>query len=233
MSKIGRKPIPVSTATVTIKDSNISIKGSNGSFEHVLPKSLNAKLEDGKLTLSVSKNGSREAAMVWGLNRALLANMIKGVETGFETNIKIVGLGYKAQLSGSKLTFTLGFSHKIDFAVPKGVEVVVDRSGQNLTVKSADKSILGKTCDAIRSLRPVEPYKGTGVIIEGEIVRRKAGKAKSKIKQGRKNLKLNKYEILRLRKEGKTLHQIGEQIRCSYGTIYNLLNGSDFQNNHI
>lgn len=179
MSKIGRKPITLSTATVDIKGRVINIKGPKGSFTHELPESLSANLEDKTLTITVANKNARKASMEWGLHRALLANKVQGVETGFEIKLKIVGLGYKAQVSGKKMVFSLGYSHKIDFELPESVEIEVDRSGQNLSAKSIDKFILGKTCDAIKSLRPPEPYKGTGIMVEGESIRRKAGKAKA------------------------------------------------------
>jgi len=113
------------------------------------------------------------------MNRALLANKIKGVETGFEQKITIVGLGFKAQMAGQKLTLTLGYTHKIDYTVPKEVSIEIDKTGQLLTVRSSDKFMLGNVCDAIRSFRPPEPYKGTGVIREGEVIVRKAGKTKA------------------------------------------------------
>jgi large subunit ribosomal protein L6 len=109
----------------------------------------------------------------------LLANKVKGVETGFEKKVRIIGLGYKAQLAGKKLNFSLGYSHKIEFPLPEGVEVNVDKTGQQLVFKAADKLLLGNVCDSIRSLRPPEPYKGTGILVGDEVIIRKAGKAKA------------------------------------------------------
>lgn len=178
MSKIGRKPIPISSVKVEINGKNILLTGPKAKFTHELPDFIDAKLEDGSLVLTINKN-SRENRMAWGLHRALLANKIKGADTGFEKKVQIVGLGYKAQPSGRKLNFALGYSHKIEYNLPDGVEVVVDKTGQQLVFKSSDKQLLGDTCDAIRSLRPPEPYKGTGIIVEGEVVIRKAGKTKA------------------------------------------------------
>jgi large subunit ribosomal protein L6 len=117
--------------------------------------------------------------MLWGSHRALIANKVKGVETGFTQKITIVGLGFKAQQAGPKLTFTLGYTHKIDLNLPKDVTIEIDKTGQLLTLHSADKFKLGNMCDAISSLRPPEPYKGTGVIKEGTVIIRKAGKTKA------------------------------------------------------
>ncbi len=178
MSKIGRKPISVSSAQISIKDGLVTIKGPKGVVEHELPGSLSAHVEDGLLKISINGENIRKNRMVWGLHRALLAGKVHGVEQGFQCKIKIVGLGYKAQVSGKKMVFTLGYSHKIERNLIDGVTVDVDRSGQMLTVSSIDKFLLGNVCDEICSLRKPEPYKGTGIIREGETILRKAGKAR-------------------------------------------------------
>lgn len=177
MSKIGRKPIPFKTAKVEIKDNTIKIGSGKVNFVHELPVGLTAKVLDKTLRLD-SQEKTRQASMLWGLHRALLANKIKGVETGFEQKIIIVGLGFKALLAGKKMTLTLGYTHKIDYELPVEVTVEIDKTGQNLVFKSADKLLLGKVCDTVRSFRPPEPYKGTGIIKEGEVIVRKAGKTK-------------------------------------------------------
>lgn len=179
MSKIGRKPIHLSSATVVIKDDVVTVKGPKGIFEHHLPIGLKAVSQPKGLTLLLGEDQSRKVKTLWGLHRALLANKVQGVEKGFDINMKIVGLGFKAQLAGKKLTFTLGFSHKIDYEIPNGVSVAVDKTGQLLTVSGMDKDLVGKTADEIRSLKQPEPYKGTGIIRDGEVILRKAGKAKS------------------------------------------------------
>ena len=178
MSKIGRKPIPFSSAQITIDAKNIKIKGPKGEFSHVLADGINVAEHDKTLVLTVDTD-TRVNRMNWGLHRALLANKIKGVETGFETKVKIVGLGYKAQQSGSKLTFSLGYSHKKYFELPDNVTVDIDRTGQNLVFKSNDNVELGRVCDGVRNLRLPEPYKGTGIIREHDVIRRKAGKTKA------------------------------------------------------
>ena len=179
MSKIGRKPIPVSSSVkVEVNGKSVAIAGPKAKFVHELPEQIDAKFENGLLSVSIKEN-TRANRVIWGLHRALLANKIKGADTGFEKKIKIVGLGYKALLSGKKLNFSLGYSHKIEYTLPDGIDITVDKTGQNLVLKSSDKLLLGNTCDAIRSLRPPEPYKGTGIILEGEVVIRKAGKTKA------------------------------------------------------
>jgi len=178
MSKIGRKIIKLSSANVSMKDGLVTIKGPKGVAEHELPSLISADVSDGVLKLSINGDDIRKNRMVWGLHRALLAGKVFGVEQGFQTKLRIIGLGYKAQVSGKKMVLTLGYSHKIDYKLPENVSVDVDRSGQILTVSSIDKFSLGVVCDEIRSFRKPEPYKGTGIIREGETILRKAGKAK-------------------------------------------------------
>lgn len=175
MSKIGRKPIVFSSAKVEVEGNKILISGSKAKFEHVLPEELEAKIEDKNLVLNV-KNNTRMSRMKWGLHRALLANKVKGVETGFEQLVKIVGLGYKAQLSGKKMVFSLGYSHKVEYTLPEGVTVDIDKPGQQLLFKSHDKFLLGSVCDEVKRFRRPEPYKGTGIMRADEKIVRKAGK---------------------------------------------------------
>ncbi len=178
MSKIGRMPIALTSAKVTINGSKVTVDGGKVKFEHDLPETIKASMADGFLKLTIAED-TRENRMMWGLHRALLANKVQGVEKGFEKKLTIVGLGYKAVQAGKKLTFSLGYTHKIDYELPASVSVEIDKTGQILVLKSPDKFELGNAADAIRSFRPPEPYKGTGVIREGEYVRRKAGKTKS------------------------------------------------------
>ncbi|MBD3272897.1 50S ribosomal protein L6 [Candidatus Dependentiae bacterium] len=178
MSKIGKKPIELSAAKVEIKGQEVIINGPKANFIHKLPENIKASIQDGSLVLEL-KNEDKNNKAMWGLHRALLANKILGSQKLFEKNVKIVGLGYKAQISGKKMIFSLGYSHKIDFELPEGVEVSADRTGQQLVFKSSDKALLGNVCDTVKSFRPPEPYKGTGIIVEGDVIIRKAGKAKA------------------------------------------------------
>ena len=176
MSKIGRKPIRFFNVQVDVAGRDVVITGpKNIKLEHRLPEEVSVVLEDKKLILSISKN-IKANRMLWGLHRALLKNKIEGLEKGFERSLKIVGLGYKAQLSGKKLIFSLGYSHKIEYPLPENVSVEVDKTGQNLTFKSYDINLLGHVCDSIKSLRMPEPYKGTGIMYSDEVILRKAGK---------------------------------------------------------
>lgn len=178
MSKIGRKPIELSTAKVTIEGNKVTIQGAKEKVEHVVPGDIKVAVDGKQLLLSVEKR-TRENSAKWGLHRALLANIVKGVEKGFEQKVTIVGLGFKAIANGKKLTFSLGYSHKIDYELPVGVSVDIDKSGQNLLFKASDRFLLGNVCDQIRAFRRPEPYKGTGILREQDVVIRKAGKTKS------------------------------------------------------
>lgn len=178
MSKVGRMPIAFSSAKISVTGSKVLIDGGKVKFEHELPETVKIAIEGGVVRLSITED-TRANRMLWGLHRALLANKIKGVEKGFEQKLIIVGLGFKAIQAGSKLNFSLGYTHKIDYELPAGVTAEIDKSGQIIVLKSADKFVLGNAADTIRSFRPPEPYKGTGIMREGEVIHRKAGKTKS------------------------------------------------------
>lgn len=186
MSKIGRKIIDVSGLQVDINGQNIIYKGPQASGTYVLPEDLVATLEDSSLALAPKKDvkkmrpkEQKNLNRIWGLHRALLTNALSGAKKEFELLLEITGLGYKAVSSGKKLVFTLGYSHKIDFELPEGVTVAIDKSGQKLTIKSANKTLAGQVGSHIKSLRRTEPYKGTGIKLSTDTIIRKAGKTKS------------------------------------------------------
>lgn len=178
MSKIGRKPIDVNNVKIELKGPDIHYQGKNASGVHTLPYFLGATVENNLLKIDLKSN-PRENKKFWGLHRALLANKIYGANQNFEKKLVIKGLGFKAEVSGKNVKFTLGYSHKIDFVLPDNILFSTDKTGQNLTVQSFDKELLGKVCDQIRSLRTPEPYKGTGIRYEDEVIIRKAGKTKA------------------------------------------------------
>jgi large subunit ribosomal protein L6 len=182
MSKIGRKPIDVANVQVNIKDNIVNFKGPKSSGSYTLPELLQANVAGDKLTLTPKKvTGNvrqREINREWGLHRALLSNMLTGAKKDFEKQVDIVGLGYKAVQAGNKLTFTIGFSHKIDFSLPKGISVSIDKTGQKLTFLSPDNELLGLVCTQICALRRPEPYKGTGIKLSDEYIVRKEAKGK-------------------------------------------------------
>lgn len=180
MSKIGRKPIDIGDVEVKIQGQEIHFKGKKGAGVHILPSEIGALLEGGVLTLSIKNpEDMRSSKGMWGLHRALLANKIKGAQIEFEKLIEIHGLGFKAVVTGKKIVFSLGFSHKIDFDLPNDISLEVDKTGQRLTLKSADKEKLGYVCSMIKALRSPEPYKGTGIRLSTDVIKRKAGKTKA------------------------------------------------------
>ncbi len=181
MSKIGRMPIDLGNVSVDIKGNEIHYKGKLNSGIYELPEVVKPEVIDGKLWLKPAEGVSisRDFNRVWGLHRALLSNAIVGADTGFTKEVIIKGLGYKAALAGSKITFTLGYSHKIDFELPSEVKLQVDKSGQKLTFSSFDKQKLGQVCSLVKGLRKTEPYKQTGIRLSTDRVIQKAGKTKA------------------------------------------------------
>lgn len=180
MSKIGRKPISLGDVQVQIQGHTVTYKGNKASGTHELPDFINAEVVDKTLKLDVpEKLRDRDTSRFWGLNRALLANAIHGADAGFTKQLQINGLGFKAAVAGNKVVFTIGYTHKIDLILPKEVTLEVDKTGQLLTFKSSDRRMLGEICDKVRSFRPPEPYKGTGIKYVTEVIVRKAGKTKA------------------------------------------------------
>lgn len=177
MSKIGRKPIDITNTQVDIKGQEIHYKGKFASGIYVLPEYIKPTLQDKILTLSLLDKAHNN---FWGLHRALLANQLKGASELFEKKLQIIGLGFKAELlNPTRVKLSLGYSHKIEQDLPKGVTLELDKPGQMLTFKSSNKEALGQICATIRSFRPPEPYKGTGIKLTTEVIKRKAGKTKA------------------------------------------------------
>ncbi|MCL4229564.1 50S ribosomal protein L6 [Candidatus Dependentiae bacterium] len=181
MSKIGRKPINVRGVQVSVAGQKVTYKGTSAAGVYELPETLKAEVKDSVLFIQPSSHGARskEINRIWGLHRALLSNCVQGSRAPFEQQLEIVGLGFKAAVSGKKIQFSLGYSHKIDFILPEGVSAETDKTGQLLTLRSPNRAQIGQACSNIKALRPPEPYKGTGVKLKTEIIFRKAGKTKS------------------------------------------------------
>ena len=178
MSKIGRKPIPLGGTVVEVKGQEVIYKGKKSSGVYQLDDHLKAEVIDKALFITAARKTS-DTNRLWGLHRALLNNRIVGADIGFVKKLEINGLGFKASVQGPKVQFSLGYSHKIDYELPKEVALEVDKTGQKLSFSSFDKDLLGHVCSHIRALRPPEPYKGTGIKYVDETIRRKAGKAKA------------------------------------------------------
>ena len=177
MSKIGRKPISTQDIAITIDGQQVSYEGPKKSGTHVLPSCLCIKHDNGFLKIGLANPLDKKSNNVWGLHRALLANELFGSCQEFSENVVIVGLGFKGELKGDMIVFSLGYSHKIDFKLPADVTVVIDKTGQNITIKSSNKFLVGDVAQRICALRRPEPYKGTGVRLQTEVIHRKTGKS--------------------------------------------------------
>lgn len=176
MSKIGRKAISIKDLVVTVDGQVVSYKGSKKAGNYTVPEALVVSVDGEFLRLALAKADDFKSNNVWGLHRALLANELQGAREEFTYNVVIVGLGFKGELKGDTIVFSLGYSHKIDFQIPQEVTVTIDKSGQKLAIKSCNKFLAGDVAQRIRALRRPEPYKGTGICLEGEKIHRKVGK---------------------------------------------------------
>lgn len=179
MSRVGNKPIELpADVAVTIKDSAITVKGPKGELRRTINPQISV-VKDGAV-LNVKRNGDEnEERALHGLTRALVANMVTGVSTGYTRVLEIgaESVGYRAEMSGKNLMLYLGYSHPIEFPPPAGIAFAADSKTRTITVSGVDKELVGETAAQVRKLRPPEPYKGKGIRYQGEVVRRKAGKA--------------------------------------------------------
>ncbi len=176
MSRIGRAPVPVPAGvTVTISGQDISVVGPKGSLSITISSPIEIKQEGGEI-LVTRPNDERASRSLHGLSRTLIANMITGVTTGYEKTLEIVGTGYRVAANGSNLEFALGFSHPVIVSAPEGISFAVE-TPVKFKVIGINKQQVGEVAANIRKIRKPEPYKGKGVRYEGEVVRRKAGKA--------------------------------------------------------
>lgn len=178
MSRIGKKPVPVAAGVeVKVDDASISVKGKHGDLSFTFHPSMKVELDSATNEIIVTRpDDARQSRALHGLTRALIANMVQGVETPFVRKLEIQGVGYQASLNGNKLSLQVGFANTIVLEVPQGVNCELPNS-TNIVLTSADKHAVGQFAANIRSVRPPEPYKGKGIRYEGEYVRRKAGKA--------------------------------------------------------
>jgi len=177
MSRVANSPVELPKGVeVTLGGSEISIKGAKGTLAMPINAQVEIKHEDNVLTFA-ARTGDTFSRAMSGTTRALVNNMVTGVSTGFETKLELVGVGYRAQVQGSKINLTLGFSHPVVYELPEGVTAETP-SQTEVLLKSSDKQKLGQAAAEIRAYRPPEPYKGKGVRIAGEYVRRKEAKKK-------------------------------------------------------
>lgn len=175
MSRVGRKPIPLPPdVKVVMEGRNVLVEGPKGKLSHAVPEALAVSLHNGQLSVERSAD-HRTARALHGLTRALLANMVRGVKAGFEKKLEIVGIGYRVQLQGRTLQLALGFSHPVVFPLPEGIQAEVDKQTL-VTLRGADKQLVGQTAAMLRALKKPDPYKGKGIKYADEVIRRKVGK---------------------------------------------------------
>lgn len=183
MSRIGKSIITLPKGVdFNIQGNTVTVKGPKGQLTHTLNDGLSVAIEDGVVTLS-RENEEKSTRSLHGLNRALVANMVKGVSEGYKKEMELIGVGYRASNQGQKLDLSLGYSHNIILEVPKEVSLETKaEKGQNpqIILTSHDKELLGMVAAKIRSFRKPEPYKGKGIRFKGEQIRRKAGKSAGK-----------------------------------------------------
>ena len=175
MSRIGKRPIQVPAGVkVSVEMPFVKVAGPKGNLDQRLEASANIRVEKDTILVEQPSDPKKGKAF-HGLTRTLIANMVKGVSQGFARVLEINGVGYRAELQGNVLNFSLGYSHQIRFALPAGIQAEVERQTR-ITLRGADKNLLGQTAAKIRSLRPPEPYGGKGIKYTEEVIRRKAGK---------------------------------------------------------
>ncbi len=186
MSRIGKKPVILPQGiTAELKDNHLTIKGSKGTLELDIHPKVIVEVKDGEVTVDVAKKEDRREKALWGLFRALVQNMVEGLTNGYSKQLDIVGVGFKAEVRGQTLVLNLGFSHPIDFEIPAGVDVKVEKDPAKVTIQQyqttvtlsgIDKHLIGQVAANIRELKKPEPYKGKGVRYSDENILRKAGK---------------------------------------------------------
>jgi large subunit ribosomal protein L6 len=176
MSRIGKQPVAIGAATVTMDGSVITAKGPRGTLSFTKHDLVSVVIDGGNVTVSPI-NESKLSRSLWGMTRTMIANMVEGVTKGFERTLELVGVGYRAAMKGNDLELSLGYSHPIVYAAPQGVVFSVAKPTE-IKLVGNDKQELGQICAEIRKYRPPEPYKGKGVRYQGETVRRKEGKKK-------------------------------------------------------
>jgi large subunit ribosomal protein L6 len=179
MSRIGKHPVAVPDGvTVTVDGNTVRVKGPRGELLRTLHPDMSVAVENGAVTVTRPSEESKHKAL-HGLSRTLVANMVEGVTKGYQKQLDIVGVGYKAEVRPYGLQLALGYSHAIEYKSPQGIKLSAPIPTQIL-VEGANKEIVGQVAAELRSLRPPEPYKGKGIKYAGEQIRRKAGKAGGK-----------------------------------------------------
>jgi large subunit ribosomal protein L6 len=176
MSRIGKKPIEIPKGVKVQQNGNeVKAEGPKGSLSWKVPEEISLAVSDGQIVVS-RRDDERKAKSLHGLSRTLINNMITGVSAGFQKTLEISGVGYRAELAGDVLKFFVGFSRPVEYRVPKGISVKVEKQ-VTVVISGIDKQFVGSVAAEIRSIRKPEPYKGKGIRYQGERIRRKVGKS--------------------------------------------------------
>ncbi|MCW5713996.1 MAG: 50S ribosomal protein L6 [Bauldia sp.] len=177
MSRIGKKAVPVPKGvTATIEGQKVTVKGPKGELSFMATDNIQVVMQDGGIKVDPA-NDTKPAQAQWGMSRTQIANLVKGVTTGFEQKLEISGVGYRAAVQGKDLNLTLGYSHEVKYPIPAGITVTTPKPTE-IVVSGIDNQRVGQVAAEIRSYRPPEPYLGKGVKYAGERILRKEGKKK-------------------------------------------------------
>ena len=178
MSRIGNKVVIIpKEVKFEVKDNIILVEGPKGKLSRTLSPRINLEVKDGKVSVKRVADTKMDRSL-HGLYRALIVNMVKGVTEGYSRQLEIIGVGFKAAVAGEVLNMSLGFSHPVNFPIPKGIKIETPKPTQ-LVISGIDKELVGKVSTEIRSIYPPEPYKGKGIRFLGEYVKKKVGKAQA------------------------------------------------------
>ena len=179
MSRIGKLPVSIPNGvTVTVEANSVKVKGPKGELTHRLPSGITVDKADNVVNVKRASDETNHKAL-HGLTRSLINNMMEGVTKGYQKQLEITGVGYKAEVRPYGLQLALGFSHSIEYTAPAGIKLSAPQPTQ-IVIDGADKAVVGQVAAELRGLRPPEPYKGKGIRYAGEVIRRKAGKAGGK-----------------------------------------------------
>ncbi|HMQ01617.1 MAG TPA: 50S ribosomal protein L6 [Candidatus Doudnabacteria bacterium] len=186
MSRIGKKPVVLPDGiTAELKDNVLTVKGSKGTLTLEIHPKVQVEVKQNEVLVDVAKKEDKREKALWGLFRSLIQNMVDGINTGFVKKLDVVGVGFKAEVRGKDLVLSLGFSHPIEFSIPEGIDVAVEKDPAKVTIQqyqttitlsSIDKHLVGQVAANIRELKKPEPYKGKGIRYSDETILRKAGK---------------------------------------------------------
>jgi len=180
VSRIGKMPVAIPKGVeVKAESERVRVKGPKGELVSAIPSGLSVSVGDGQVKIGRA-NDEPHTRACHGLLRSLVANSVEGVTKGFSRELEISGVGYKAEVKGKSVVFSLGYSHPVDFPIPEGIAVAIDAKAGKITVTGADKQRVGQTAAEIRKLRVPDPYKAKGIKYSNEIIRRKVGKAGGK-----------------------------------------------------